>query len=133
MKDFKPSALTPPNQEQKASEILEALDAKDRIRARRRAPNLLLTLTPLWLWCLGLLYLPVGMPVFAKALFHATCWASFLWFARLTWLAQRDSKIIAEDASRQKRRSDFEEAVRRRRSKDQGDSGMKSNTSDSRS
>lgn len=133
MKAIKTSPLPPSNPEERASEILDALDAKDRIRTRRKAPNLLLTLTPLWLWCLGLLYLPEGMPVFAKALFHATCWASFLWFARLTWVAQRDSQMITEDASRKKRRSDFEEAVRRRRSKDHGDSEMKSNTSDSRS
>lgn len=99
---------------QEAQEILDKLDVEERIRDRKKAPNLSLTLTPMWVWCLGLLYLPKGMPTFALAMFHATCWAGFLWFAWKTWQAYQDERMIGNAAEKAKRREDFLKAVKRR-------------------
>lgn len=97
-----------------AQEILDKLDVEERIRDRKKAPNLSLTLTPMWVWCLGLLYLPKSMPTLALAMFHATCWAGFLWFAWKTWQAYQDERVIGSVAGKAKRREDFLKEVHRR-------------------
>ncbi len=99
---------------QEAQEILDKLDVEERIRERKTAPNLSLTLTPMWVWCLGLLYLPEGMPTFARAMFHASCWAGFAWFAWKTWQAYQDERVIGNAAAKARKREDFLKAVKRR-------------------
>lgn len=102
-------------QQKKALEILDKMDIRERIQSRRKAPNLSLTLTPLWIWCLGMLYLPEGMPLFARAMFHATCWAGFLWLAFQTWQAYQDQKVINKVQAKVNKRKAFLEAANKRK------------------
>ena len=106
-----------PSEEEKerARDILDRIEIEERVGRARKTPNLLVTLTPLWAWALGLIYLPEEFPVFAKALFHASCGAGFLWFAYKTWSAVRDEKEIRSSKRAQERREQFKKSALKRK------------------
>lgn len=113
MKAKKKDAPVNPSPEA-VEDILDRLDAKDRLQRRHQAPNLSITLTPLWVWMLGLAYLPEDFPAIARGLFHASCWMGFLWFAYQTWQARAEEKALLADRNRRDRREAFRKAAARK-------------------
>lgn len=106
----------------KALDVLSRLDIKDRIenrQANRTANHSLLTiLLPLWIWVLGLAFLPEGMPVFGKAMFHISCLGGFGWLAYSAWTRARESSPTRIAHERRQLEEDIERARRRREIRD---------------
>lgn len=106
-----------PESRKKAMDMLEKMDAMDRIEARRQGRSVQHTLPgillPLWIWVLGIVFLPEEAPRLAKALFHASSLGGFFWLAYSAWRhaqensperKEREQKILKEDIERARRR-----------------------------
>lgn len=104
--------------QERASRILDELDFKDRLRSTgRRPPNLVVVLLPLWIWVLGLTFIPASAPLFGRAMFHASCLAGFGW---MLWQCQKAwsvSRLDRKSTIRQKKQQEMEELIRRRKEK----------------
>lgn len=110
----------PSEAKKKALEMLVKMDAMDRVEARKRGRSVQHTLPaillPLWIWVLGLVFLPEETPRFAKALFHASSLGGFFWLAYSAWRhareisperKERDRKILEEDIELARRRKEL--------------------------
>ena len=113
---------SPAQARQKALDALARLEINDRIasrQSRRMSRHSLLTvLLPLWLWALGLAFLPDATPMFAKAMFHASCWGGFAWLAYDAWRHARETSPTRLAQEKRILEEDIERAQRRRKIRD---------------
>ena len=106
---------SPADLDEKGKAILDRIEIEERVREKRKTPNLMVTLAPLWVWVLGIIYLPEGFPSFAKALFHASCLAGFAWFAYQTWVGVQNDKEIRKHRRAESKREQFKKSIQQRK------------------
>lgn len=106
----------------KALDALARMEINDRIAKRKERSSgsygLLAILFPLWIWMLGLGFLPDAMPLFARAMFHASCWGGFAWLAFSAWRRAQEDSPARKSKARRDLEEDIERARRRRQIRD---------------
>lgn len=108
------SGLSPSERLERAKAEFLARDALEH-RAENSAfqkKRLSVILAPLWIWVLGVVYLPEAFPTLGWVLFHASCWAGFVALVYDAWRAYREDQE-AKDFERLKLRTAARQQARK--------------------